>query len=213
MTKAEIISFVRNNLKKVDKTNKYHPVVVEKAITMAFNQGYSDIFDKDPRELDNYTRTYGGSGSPLTVTANPNTGIYETTLPVPYIPFSDKNSGIRNVATPTVTTTKFYPVTKREFEILAGTMAGELAGSSIGGAYDHVRCYYVVRLDKVEYFVPSTVASNGVRMDIVIPFDQYSSDDVVNIPYAKDMQLMAAVIELLRTVPPVDLKDNNADTE
>ena len=40
MTKAEIISFVSNNLLKIDKTNKYHHNVLEKAITMAFNQGY-----------------------------------------------------------------------------------------------------------------------------------------------------------------------------
>ena len=58
MTKAEIISFVANNLKKIDKTNKYHPIVLEKAITLAFNQGYGDVFDQDPRLLDNFTKTY-----------------------------------------------------------------------------------------------------------------------------------------------------------
>ena len=206
MTKAEIVSFVSNNLKKIDKTNKYHPIVLEKAITFAFNQGYSDIFDKDPRTLDNYTTTYGGGGSAIAIAANANTGIYESTIPSVYVPFRDKNSGVRNIATPTVSSFKFYPMLKREFEILPNTLVGELNANDPRG-------YYVVRGGTIEYYGVAAVAAAGVRMDVVIPFDKYGDDDVVLIPFGKDMQLVYAVIEALRTIPPVDLKDNNADTQ
>lgn len=207
MTKAEIISFVRNELGKIDKTNKYHPVVIEKAITIAFNQGYNDVFDQDPRVLDNYTVTYGGDGSPIAIAADANTGIHESSLPAEYVPFKDKNSGVRNIATVAQSAVKFYPVSKREFEILPNTLVGEL------NANDE-RAYYVVRKDTIEYYgVPASVVHIGVRMDIVIPFDNYADDDDVLIPFGKDLQLIAAIIEILRSTPKVDLIDNNADTE
>ncbi len=203
MTKAEIISFVKNELGKVDKTNKYHPVVIEKAITMAFNQGYSDIFDKDRRLLDNYTVTY----HTVAIAAAATTAILTSTLPAKYVPFADKNSGVRNIATIQQSAVKFYPASKREFEMIPNTLVGELNTND-------ERAYYVVRKDTVEYYgVPASVVSAGVRMDIVIPFDNYASDDNVIIPFGKDMQLIPAVIEILRSTPKVDLKDDNKDIE
>jgi hypothetical protein len=207
MTKAEIISFVQNNLKKVDKTNKYHDTVVEKAITLAFNQGYGDIFDEDPRLLDNYTRTYGAGGTPINITLNGTTGFYESTLPSPYVPFNDKHSGVRHVATVGVTDFKFFPILKREFELLPNTLTGELNANDPRG-------FYVVRGGTLEYFgVTVGVATAGCRMDLVIPFEEYAADDPVLIPFTKDIQLVTAVIEVMRTMPQVDLKDNNADIE
>ena len=207
MTKAEIISFVQNKLKKIDKTNKYHDVVVEKAITLAFNEGYSTIFDQDPRLLDNYTKTFGGAGTPIAIAENSDTGIYESTLPSIYVPFRDKHSGVRHVATVAVSDFKFFPASKKEFEILPNTLAGELNPNDPIG-------YYVVRSATLEYFgVTSAIASAGCRMDIVIPFDQYADTDQVLIPFAKDMQLVTLVTESLKDIPPVDLEDNNADTQ
>lgn len=207
MTKAQIISFVSNNLKKIDKTNKYHPVVIEKAITMAFNQGYNTVFEKDPRLLDNYTVTYGGGGTPIAIAADANTSILESSLPEEYVPFKDKNSGVRNIATVIQSNVKFFPMSKREFEILPNTLIGEL------NVADEI-AYYVVRKDTIEYYgVPAAVVSAGVRMDIVIPFDAYDADDDVIIPFGQDMMLIPAVIEMMRTIPMVDIKDNNTDTQ
>jgi len=207
MTKAEIISFVQNNLRKVDKTNKYHDRVVEKAITLAFNQGYGNIFDEDPRILDNYTKTYGAGGTPIAITENAETGIFESILPSIYVPFRDKHSGVRHVATVGVTDFKFFPLRKQEFEILPSTLVGELnTGDPIG--------FYVVRGGTLEYFgITGAVASAGCRMDIVIPFDQYASGDDVLIPFAKDFDLISVVIAALRGMPAVDLNDDNADTK
>ena len=203
MTKAEIISFVKNELGKVDKTNKYHPVVIEKAITLAFNQGYNDVFDQDPRLLDNYTVTY----PTVAIAADGTTAILESTLPAEYVPFKDKNSGVRNIATIQQSDVKFFPASKREFEILPNTLIGEL------NTADEI-AYYVVRKGTVEYYgVPATIVSAGVRMDIVIPFDNYAADDTVIIPFGKDIQLIMAIIEVLRSTPNIDLIDNNTDTE
>ena len=102
---------------------------------------------------------------------------------------------------------KFYPVSKREFEIIPNTLVGELNTAD-------PRAYYVVRKGTVEYYgVPAATVSVGVRMDIVIPFDNYAAGDDVIIPFGKDLQLISVIIEVLRSTPKVDLIDNNADTE
>lgn len=203
MTKSEITSFVWNNLKKIDKTNKYHPIVLEKGITFAFNQGYNDIFEKDPRLLDNYTIGYGRIGSELIPTVNSTTELYEVTLPTSYVPFPDKASGVRKVypqLKATYPNHRFYPMSRHEINVAPDTAFGEI----------DTRFGYCVRKDTLEFW--GTVDFN-VTIDIVVPFDEYAATDSVIIPFGKDMQLVYAVIEAMRTMPPVDLKDNNADTQ
>lgn len=204
MTKAEIISFVKNSLKKIDETMQYHPVVIEKAITMAFNNGFSDVFMVNPQELDEYTKSYGDTaGTNITATLNSVTGLYESTIPQVYVPIPDKASGVRHVFTLAYGTTKFYPMTKSELDMATSTLFGELKGSGY-------RIGYCVRGTKVEFYgMTSTIATAGVRMDLLIPFDKYSKTDEIKIPFSQDHKLIQAVIESLRAVPVPDLKDDN----
>ncbi len=125
--------------------------------------------------------------------------IYEATLPVEYVPFNDKASGVRHVFTLAKSSTKFYPMTKYELDIADNTLTGEIDD----------RLGYVVRPTVIEFHGMTGAVS--VRIDVVQPFDAYSSSDTVIIPFGKDAQLLTAVIEILRTIPPVDLQDNNAD--
>jgi len=198
MTKAEIISFVRNNLRKIDQTAKYHRVVVEKAITLAFVQGYGDVFERDPRLLDNFTVTYGISPA-VTTSLDSTMNIYKATLPVQFVPFKDKASGVRNVFTQAKSTTKFYPMSKYELDIADNTMFGEIDD----------RIGYCVHGTQLLFYRMTGVTN--VRIDVVQQFDEYDDDDEVMIPFAKDMQLVTAVIELLRGIQPVDTMDDNSD--
>lgn len=201
MTKSDVTDFILHNLQKIDKTNKYHRVIIDEAITMAFNQAYGDVFERDPRLLNNYTVTYGTTGTPITTALNSDgSTIYEAALPVAYVPFSDKSSGVRNVFTLAKSSTKFYPMSKYELDIADNTLMGEIDD----------RIGYVVRPEVLEFYGMTGAVS--IRIDIVQPFNFYGSSDTIIIPFAKDAQLVGAVIEALRTIPPVDLKDNNSDT-
>jgi hypothetical protein len=44
-------------------------------------------------------------------------------------------------------------------------------------------------------------------------FREYSDSDVVNMPFGRDIDLIQAVLTLLGVVPPVDLKDDNAEVK
>lgn len=200
MKKEEITSFVYNNLLKIDKTNKYHINVIEKAITIAFTQAYTDVFERDPRLLDNYTITYGKTGDTLlTELDGDGSTMYVATIPVTYVPFNDKASAVRHIFTLAKSDTKFYPMSKYEMDIASNTLFGE-TDDRIG---------YTVRQTMIEFYNMSAITS--IRIDIVQQFDQYDAAEDINMPFGNGQSLVDAVIERLRGIPPVDLTDNNSD--
>lgn len=202
MIKRELLSLCRNILPREDKTSKYHEEVIAAAIGVVYANMLNDIYNENPKELDNYTVTYG-VGTALTVIEEAATGIHYTTLPIAYIPFRDKASGVRRVDALLQGGLKFYPMDSREADLaLNGSMFYQ-AANKIG---------YVVKRTRVEYFnMTAAVETSGVRMDIVPEFTALGEDDVVKIPQGKERELIAGALELLGVIPPVDLRDNNAD--
>ena len=202
MIKRELISLCRNLLPREDKTSKYHEEVIAAAISVTYARMLNAIFMENPKELDNYTVTYGVSIA-LTVVEEAATGIYYTTLPVAYTPFSDKASGVRRIDAVIQGGNKFYPMDAREADLaLNGSMFYQ-AANKIG---------YIVKRTRVEYFnMTDAVETSGVRMDIVPEFSSLDEDDVVKIPHGKENELIAGTLEMLGVIPPVDLRDNNAD--
>ena len=207
MTKEEIRSLVRNYLMKVDKTNKYHPEVIDATIERAFNQAFSDIFFKRPMSLDNYTVEYKGTGDGITISTDANTSIKYVTLPATYVPLPDKASGVRHVYSMTSDSTysDFYPMTETEYDLMSEGVLSE----NVRGKYG-----YVVRDTIIElYGIGATDTLAKVRIRLLQNFREYANTDVVNMPFSRDIDLIRAVLELLGVVPPVDLKDDNAEVE
>lgn len=203
MTKAEIRSLIRNYLAKIDKTNKYHPEVIDATIERAFSQAYSDIFFRKPMELDNYTVELGGDGTTISVSQDTDTLVYYSDLSVGYVPLPDKASGVRHVFTEETGGTGFYPMSGTEFDLMSRGVLSANVSNKIG---------YVVRPTRVEYYgATAAVIAAGVRMHVLQLFREYSDTDTVNMPFSRDIDLVKAVLELLGVIPPVDLQDTNAD--
>jgi len=58
MTKKEWTSYIYNHLQKIDETNKYHPVVIEKTIDTVYSQLFSEAYIRDPKGMWQYVRDY-----------------------------------------------------------------------------------------------------------------------------------------------------------
>ena len=106
---------------------------------------------------------------------------------------------MRHVFTLAKSSTKFYPMYKYELDIADNTLMGEIDN----------RIGYCVRQTKLEFYRMTGVTS--IRIDVVQPFTSYNATDDVNIPFGNDQKLMDMVIEKLRGLPLVDLKDDNSD--
>jgi hypothetical protein len=201
MTKTEVISLVKNLLPKEDKTNKYHYEVVATACGVVYANMVNDVYREFPKELDNYVKTYGVSTA-ITVATESSTTIKYSTLPVHFIPLPDKASGIRRVDSLIQGGSKFYPVDSREADLL-------LNGSFFKQS---TKIGYIVKPTRVEYVNMQTgVVATGVRMDIVTEFMDLEDTDTIYIPHGKEREFIAGVLEIMGVVPPVDLRDDNAD--
>jgi hypothetical protein len=210
MTKGEMRDSVKNALRKIDSTARYHDRVVDQAIEHSMNQFLYDIYRKDPRDLDQYMREYGMEVA-LPVLQNESTEYYYTNIPAPYVVFPDKQSGIRYVVAHNRDKTLFYPMSMQEMLIADRTYIGS-ATAEDGDPY--TRSFYIVRgTTAIYYNINSDIRCAGVRMGIIIPFSEYADDEEVRVPFGQNDKTFVAVMQKMAQTPPVELKDNNKDVQ
>lgn len=205
MQKQEIRSLFRNLLPRLDKTAKWHPMVIDTAIERVLIEMYQELFAENPLALQRFTKQYG-YGTALEVLLEAGTGLYYTTLPAKIVPFRDKASGVRRVSTVVQGGLTFFPIDPREMDlILSGSNTNTMLGK-IG---------YAVNSERVEYFnMLGGPLAAGVRMDLIVPFSEYDDDDEVLVPETKEEKgrnFTDRVLDILGVIRAVDLKDDNAD--
>ena len=207
MQKQEIRSLIKNLLPRLDKSNKYHPKVIDSAIEKVLGEIYTEVFKRNSMELQRYCKPYGYTTA-LTVNLEPATGLYYTTLPAAIYPFPDKSSGVRRVSTIVQGGLTFFPIDQREHDLI-------LSGSNVDAVTSKIG--YTVTSTRVEFYnMSGTVLAAGVRMDCIVPFSVYSDTDTVLIPEEKDDQgrtFIDRVLAILGIVRPIDALDNNADVQ
>ena len=209
MTKGEMRSSVQGAMLRIDKTAKFHNELIDKAIESSVNQFLYDIYRNDPRDLDAYTKEYG-TDIALAITERESTEEYYTNIPVPYVALPEKNSGIRYVVAHNRDHTHFYPMSNREM-LLARTSYVGSATSEDGEPF--TRSFYAVQGQKIIYFqMNSDVASEGVRIGIVVPFSVYADSEEMNIPFGQDDKVFISVMQKLMQQRPMDHRDDNRDS-
>jgi len=208
MTKGEMRASVQGALRRIDKTAKFHDELIDKAIEASFNQFLYDIYRKDPRDLDIYTKEYGTEVA-LAVTENESTEEYYTNLPAAYVSLPEKNSGVRYVVGHDRDHRVLYPMSNREM-LLARTSHIGTSTSDDGEPYS--RSFYAVQGSKLIYFqVNSDLVAAGVRVGIVVPFSAYADEEDLNVPFGQDDKIFVSVLQKLVQQQPVDQRDNNKD--
>jgi len=208
MIKQEIRSLIRNSLPKFDKNAMWHNLFIDAACEKVIAQMYEDVWRMSSLNLQRYVKQYGYSTA-LAVDLEANTNIYYTTLPESIIPFQDKASGVRRVSTIAQGGFTFFPMDIREMDLVAVGCYFNTVNTKIG---------YAVNQTRIEYYNMNPIVSAvGVRMDLIIPFSKYGEDDEVKIPEMTDLKtgetFVDKVLKILRNVPVVDLKDDNAPRE
>jgi len=198
MTKQQIIDTFYQQLKKTHPEQKPHRLLVEKNLTLAWNQILHDTFRKDLTFLDFYAKDYQSQ----TVNQNALTKQYYVDLPVAIVQLPDKSEGVRSVevanqnySTPTGTGVKFVPISDTQMKLKSNIDVG-LAETSVIG--------YAVRYNKIMFDqnMTSALKTIGVNLKLVVPFDAYTSTENVPIPAGKDEQLYMLTMQFLfGTVP------------
>jgi len=204
MYKAEIRSLIQNLLPKYDKTNKYHPMVVDAAIGKVLAKMYNELWAADSLALQRFTKRYGDV-TQVAVAHDASAGIYYSAYPARIIPIPDRASGVRRITTRLQGGMTFHPMDNREVELVA-------SGSYFGTTTNKIG--YIPTQDRIEYYsMTAAIALVGVRMDLLVDFSEYGDNEIVLIPdiSGEEGAFTDRVLRLLGVIQPIDLKDNNSD--
>lgn len=205
MIKSEIRSLVYNALPRIDKTAKYHDRVIDANIEKVLNEMYLEMFALSPHSLQRFIVRYGTTTA-ITVLLDGTTGVYYSNLPAAIVPVPDKASGVRRVSTMAQGEMMFYPMDRREHDLIRSGTYFATANNLIG---------YSVNQTRVEYYdMTAAVITAGVIMDLLIPFSVYADTDTVLIPELRDKNgddLLTRVLKVMGVIQPIDLKDDNSE--
>jgi hypothetical protein len=180
MLKKELIDLVKDaaGLKYSDRTVMHH-------IGIAFEQVIGQIFRQNPGQLDFFTKDY--TVPVVHVPPRPY-----STLPERIIQFSDTSAGVRRILYLDNDDIDFVPVPAYYFQLEDNLDVGSM-DSSVG---------YYVRSSKIEYSKSMPLAVKEVRMELVIPFSQYSDNEDFPFPAGAGENVIAMALSTLKSEVP-----------
>jgi hypothetical protein len=200
MRKDELRSLIKNVIPKEDV---FHDRVVDAAIEKVICELYLETFAVDSLSLQRYTVEHGIT-VPIAITYNNSKGLYYSDLPVAICPLPDKASGVRRISTKIHTGFTYFPIDKRELDLLSDSYSGRT----------NYKVGYMVNQTTVEYYnMDAAMVALGVKMDILQPFSAYADTDTVLVPEIRDRQgadIVDRVVKILQTVQPFEQIDDNA---
>lgn len=196
--KIALIELIKYRLKgKTTNDNNIDNRMVSYYIGRAFNQLLYETFRKDFDNLDSYTKTYLN----VDVLDEESTEISYSVLPAPIVQFPLVADGIRNIQTMKGGSFEFAPMTNDELSLSDG-LDVNIIDDVIGYAFKNGRIEY-------KGMTSDILDGGGVRMDLVIPFEEYEDMDYVQIPSGQDERLFQLVVNSLFGIPYDSLNDNN----
>lgn len=196
MIKAAIRSSVKNRLRSIDKTAKYHDKVLDSWIERVCNQIMHDAFSKDLTNYSFYERQYED-------VAVVKTGdIPYSLLPAKIVQLPDRSEGVRRIKTTDSigNSLEFVPISMDDVELYGAIEVG-IIDTTI--AYD-------VKQDRVYYWGDMS-SIDSVDMWLVRPFSAYDDDEEFVIPSGKDGDFFNMIVQIAMGKEPVDLLNNNSD--
>ena len=208
MTKSQIIELVRGYLAGGSATgdilHKIDPRRLTLYIDAAFRDVVFEVYKTNTQGLSLYTRTYDG----IAVVQDGTTDVFTSILPAATIQLSGVASGIRRISLDSGVNLEFVPVDAEIAESISMLDVSDVNINNVVG-------YYPRDNKLVEYLnFPAGYAAETLRMDLVIPFTEYGSDDEVSLPSGQNLNLITAVVKLLTGRSEVDLlNDNTTKTE
>ena len=190
-TKQQLIDEAYWKIKDARDGNAVHRDLVTRYMGSGWNQILHDAFSKRTTFMDFYAKEYTAL-TPALSTENQ----YSLALPVAIAQLPLKGEGVRRVqgagtdfATGAVTGVKFVPLSEFAMRYKDNIDAG-LADATIIG--------YTVRYDSIWFDknMTAALAAAKVNLLLVVPFDVYTSTELLPVPSGKEVDLINVTIQL-----------------
>ena len=197
MTKNEWVSYIKNHLLKIDETNKYHSVLIEKTIDTVYGQMFSEEYVKNKRGAWKYVKDYSETMTASTVFSTGHT-LTNQPITLPRI-----NGGLFKFTYTTGGAAVECELTGRE-------MYDAINDSTYDTADAPGKMF--VALSGADVFINVTLVKDDTITYSIIPkFSTLSDTDEVVVPFGAEEVLGDRVLDTMRMIPPVDLMNDNAD--
>lgn len=199
MTKEQLIELVTTKLsggnKTPDQMGKYHPLVIEKYIEMAFNQIYYDTFRKNLSDLDIYAIAYDN----VDVLFDSIRSVYYSNFPAQLVQLPN-NAMIRKVSYQQDQSNEIVPVHDNSRDVFAGLEVGDVDMTSS----------YSVTGERIE-FIDYIEDFDKVLIKAIPTFSELDDTTNIYIPSGKDLDFFNIVAQMTEVVKPEDvINDNNS---
>jgi hypothetical protein len=162
-------------------------------IEMWCGRGFNEImyaaFKSDPSNFDLYCK----QDLVADVQQNTDTDEFYCMLPKQICQLPDHAEGVRRVRKLKGHAIDFVPVQKDSVPVFDGMI--EVFDPTVG---------YSVGNDRIIFEKAPGV--DRVRMDLVIPFEEYDMEDYIYIPLGQDDALISAVAKFIEGTPPENIK-------
>jgi hypothetical protein len=202
MRKDKIRSTLKNLLRAIDKTAKWHDNLLDHVLEEAINTLVYQAHEQNPKSLGQYTKRYTAQ----TITVGGLASRYYHTLSVALVPLPDKRGGVRSIVSSADTDVYFVPVTDQELMLMEEAQADSLLVTT------PIVVYYIVRPTMIEFKnMTPAIAGGTLTLDMIVAFTSLVDADEVPLPYGKNAEVIKMALEMLGIVQPKDLLDNNSD--
>jgi hypothetical protein len=219
ITKIELIELIEHRLQGEARTKnlgKLHRKIIEYNIGRAYNESLRRMMANGYVDLGNFTKEYEN----VAVSYDTTTRKYYSVLPEKIVAINKPASGIYDIFIQegtgvndsfSVSSTdlftdnlQFVPMDNNRFRIMDGLDINTI-DDVIGYTYKNYNVYY----NGSTTYLSQLSSNAGVRMLLVIPFEQYADTDDINIPFGDEEMLMERVVNFMIGTPDSDNVNNN----
>lgn len=199
--KKALIELVRHRISgeyEAKQQGKVGDQMLAYYIGRAFNSLLLEVFRRNLSNFDPYIKEYQS----VAISQDSNTNVYYSALPAPVVQLPRIGDGIIRISGMTSNSVEYVPMTNGMLQNIEG-LEVDIIDDVVG---------YVFKNGRIEYQgMTATLAAGTVKMELIIPFEEYDNDDYVQIPTGSDELLIQRVISLLTGMPDADkVNDNNS---
>ncbi len=200
--KKALIELVRDRINgefQAKQLSKFGDRKIAYYIGQVYNSALVATFTRNLTDFTPYIKEYQS----VAIAQDATTETYYSTLPAPIVVLPRRaGSGIMRISGLTSTSIEFVPMTNGDLQTIDGLEVDDV-DDVIG---------YVFKNGRIEYQgMTVAVAAGTVKMELVIPFEEYDDDDYVQIPTGSNELIIKGVVELLIGTPDSD-RLNNGNT-
>lgn len=199
MTKAEIISLVKNTLMKVDEQGRYREPLLERHIGVVYEQMFNELYGRDRKSISKYTRIISDASSEAVNLANGRT------LPSIPIVLPREAGGLFEFYTDAGFESFTFVLTS--YEGYKYSVDSSFDTASFKGTYTAAILADKIYANKTVTPAPAGEVTLYYRM--IPKFSELSSTDEVILPGGASEMLVDRVIDTIQHMPPTDLINDN----